>query len=91
MPGCGRCSNTSSSVCEMCWSGYVLNLVTKKCDCAPGFFGVTACKACAAGTISYGMKLGTAATCIACPTGRVANANKTECVGEWLCCCKSMC
>lgn len=88
VPGCGRCSNTSSSVCEMCWSGYVLNLVTKKCDCAPGFFGVTACKACAAGTISYGMKLGTAATCIACPTGRVANANKTECVvasawGHW--------
>lgn len=77
--GCGWCSATNSAVCERCWAGYLLNLQTGKCDCAPGYFGSSLCKQCPAGQISYGGQLPTAG-CITCPYGRVANKEQTECV-----------
>lgn len=90
--GCGWCSATNPAVCERCWTGYTLNLVTSKCDCAPGYYGSTSCKKCAAGSVSYGGQLPTA-SCTPCPPGRVANKEQAECVlatswdhwgyGEW--------
>lgn len=77
--GCGWCSATNPAVCDKCWTGYVLNIQTGKCDCAPGFYCSASCKQCPAGQISYGGKIPTAA-CVTCPAGRVANKEQSECV-----------
>lgn len=91
VPGCGFCSPTNSSQCVGCWAGYVLNVDTQRCQCAPGYYGTTSCSKCASGTVSYGGKLPTTA-CFTCPTGRVPNKAQSECVGEcWLCCSAWLC
>lgn len=80
--GCGLCSTTSSAVCEKCWAGYILNLKTRTCDCASGYYVSStstswSCKLCPAGSIPYG---GAATACTACPAGRIANKEQSECV-----------
>jgi hypothetical protein len=52
--------------------------VTGKCDLAPGYYGSTTAKKCPAGSISYGGPM-PIASCIACPQGRVANKEQSEC------------
>ena len=84
VPGCQLCIATNSSMCERCSAGYVLNVDTRRCECAPGYYGTTACdKRCDAGTVSYGGKL-PITQCITCPAGRVANRDQSECVGMYL-------
>lgn len=82
--GCGLCSPTNSSACQRCWAGFVLNVDSRECQCAPGYYGTTSCSKCPAGAVSYVGKL-PLTSCITCPTGRVANDNQTECVGECGC------